>query len=85
MRKLLTDLKSNNPEIWGLRRNVAGREGVFPAIKLMAGLRALGTGKSYDDRDDACSCLGKRYASISGLIVDACEAYTVKVSISSSH
>lgn len=50
--KSLADLTSNYPEVWVIRRNAAGREVVPPGIQLMACLRILGTGRSYDDLDD---------------------------------
>ena len=41
-------------QIWGHRLNAAGRFGVPAAIKVLACLRVLGTGRSFGDLDDGC-------------------------------
>lgn len=52
-RTLLKDLVDKDPDFWGVRKNAAGRVGILPEIKVLACLRVLGTGRSFDDIDDS--------------------------------
>lgn len=50
--ELLKYLTLAFPNVWGVRRDAAGRRGIRPKIKLLACLQVLGTAISFNEMDD---------------------------------